>query len=437
MAVFNHMPIGEEGLQQVYSWIDSYVKNNSGIADKISLGRSENNKWDIPAVFVTNKTISADEKQNAIVTLARHGQERGTRVVGPEILNYLASDDASEIRDKQTVIVVPVANPEGFVLDKFNSSMYGITDLEKRIWGNLCAAYVPDMMIDYHSLGKSDGTKYDRGDMEVVIPTNTTRWGMDEQVHQYVANRMVEAAAAKGWPYEIHTLEDLSFYYFGDPAGTGRLPQRYLQEKVFLLHIQNHYEHYDSPEQTPSYSNYTNGPAYLKWHTLVFGIEVNYWAIKVEDGLAESGLAPVQALLNMGNTRFPWEKDAGYPVNILVGDFRISIRPSGKNPGERRISRAKIWEERANFDILKREILDDPKTTLAEVSYIGENVPLEFDLCLRMRQNLIKKVLVEDREVEFETFRDNCSTFLSIPITLKKPGLLKLQITHEPFHRHT
>ena len=436
MAVFKHMPMGEEGLRQVYSWIDSYVNDNREIAEKISLGRSADNKWDIPAVIVTNKSIPAEEKQNAIVTLARHGQERGARVIGAEILHYLASDDACEIRDGQTVIVVPVANPEGFVQDEFHSSMYGITDLERRIWGNLCSSYVPDMMIDYHSLGKSSGTKYDRGDMEVIIPANTTRWGMDEQVHQYVANGMAQAAAAQGWPYEIHTLEDLSFYYFGDPAGTGRLPQRYLQEKVFLLHIQNHYEHYDRPEHEMYYSNYTNGPAYLKWHTLVFGIETNHWAIEVDNGLAESGLVPVQALLHMGNTRFPWEKDIGYPANILVGDFRISIRPLGKNAGERRVSRENIWRERANFDILKREMVDDRKTTMAEVGYIGENLPLEFDLCLRMRQDRIEKVLVEDREVAFETFRDDCSTFLSIPVTLTKPGLLKIKVTHGPFSRH-
>ena len=433
MPVFNRMPMGESGLREVYSWVDSYVKDNQKIADRISLGKSEDNKWDIPAVIVTNKSIPGDKKQNAVVTLTRHGAERGTRVIGPEILNYLASDDASEIRDKQTVIVVPVANPLGFVLDEFHSSMHGITDLEKRVWGNLCSLYTPDMMMDYHSLGKSDGAKYDRGDMEVILPVNTTKWGMDEQIYQYVANKMAEATEAKGWPYEIHTLEDLSFYYFGEP--TGRLPQKYLQEKVFLLHIQNLLEHYDFPNKMPAYTNYTNGPAYYKWHTLVFGIETNHWAIKVEDGLAESGLAPCQSLLNMGNTRFPWEEDAGYPTNLLVGDFRISIRASGKNPGERRISREKIWKERANFDILKREMLEDPETTLAEVGYIGENVPLKFDLCLRMRQNLIKKITIEDREVEFETFKDNCSTFLSIPITLNKPGLLKLTIRHEPFKR--
>ena len=120
---------------------------------------------------------------------------------------------------------------------------------------------------------------------------------------------------------------------------------------------------------------------------------------------------------------------------LIWGDFRISLRASGKNPGDRRISREKIWNERANFDILKREMGEDSETTLAEVGYLGENVPLEFDLCLRMRQNQIKRVMVEGQEVGFETFRDDCSTFLSIPVTLRKPGLLQFEITHEPFKR--
>ena len=434
MPVFDHMPMGEEGLKEIYSWVDNFVRDNSKIADKMVIGKSEDGKWEVPAVVVTNKSVSDDEKQIAMITLARHGQERGARVVGPELLHYLAGDDAAGIRDKQTVIVVPIVNPIGVVLDKFHSTLYGITDHEKVLFGNLCSSYTPDMMIDYHSIGKSDATKYDRGDMEVIIPANSTRWGMDEQIYQYVADRMVEAAAAKGWPYEIHTLEDLSFYYFGE-ADTGRMPQRYLQEKVFLLHIQNAYERYDFPPPKTGYTNYTNGPAYTRWHTLVFGVETNHWSIKVEDGLAESGAVPCQALLNMGNNRFPWEKYPGYPTNILVGDFRISIRPSGKTPGERRISREKLWNERFHFDVLKREMLDDPEATLVEVGYLGENIPLTFDLCLRMRQDVIKKVLVEERELHFETFKDGCSTFVSIPISLKTAGKLKLRIIHAPYRR--
>jgi len=165
-------------------------------------------------------------------------------------------------------------------------------------------------------------------------------------------------------------------------------------------------------------------------------METNHWGIKPEDGLGESGMIPCKALLEMGNKGFPWEKDPGYPTNILCGDFRISIRPSGKNPGERRISREKIWNEKVNFDILKREMLEDPETTLAEVGYLGENVPLDFDLCLRMRQDVIKRVTIEGQEVEFETFKDDCSTFLSIPMSVKKAGLTKLKITHEPFKRN-
>lgn len=434
MPVFDHMPMGEEGLREVHAWIDNFVERHPQIAEKKVLGKSDDGKWDIPAVTITNKSIPDDDKQIAMATLLRHGQERGARIIGAEILTYLASDEAAETRNRQKIIVVPVANPEGFIRDEFNSTMYGITDMEKRIWGKLCEDDVPDMMIDYHSLGKSDATKYDRGDMEVIIPANSTKWGMDEQIYQQVANRMLEAAEAKGWPYEIHTLEDLSFYYFGDgPAA--RLPQRYLQEKVFLLHIQNAYEHYDAASHLPGYTNYTCGPAYMKWHTLVFGMETNHWSIKPEDGLGESGLLPCKALLDMGNNRFPWEKDPGYPTNLICGDFRISIRAAGNTPGARRDSRTKLWPERVNFDILKREMLENPETTLAEVGYLGENVPLDFALCLRMRQDIINSVKIDGRDAGFETFKDHCSTFLYIPMTVEKPGLQKLTISHEAFHK--
>ena len=431
MKPFDHMPMGEEGLREVYAWTKAYVEENREIADIIDLGPSEDRKWEIPAVVVTNKSIPAEEKQNALLTMGRHGKERGTRIVVPEVLNYLATADAAEIRGKQTVVVVPVANPEGFVLEQFHSTLHGITELERQVWGKLCSAYPPDMMFDYHSLGKSDGSKYDRGDMEVIIPANTTRWGMDEQIHQYVADKMVEAAAERGWPYEVHNLEDLSYYYFGEPRG--RFAHRYLQEKVFLLHIQNTNEGFEYPGAMDTYSNYTNGPAYLRWHTLVFGIEMNHRSIAVPDGLGDSGLVPCQALLQIGNTRLPWEKYVGYPTNLLVGDYRISVRATGRNPGELRVSREKIWAERASFDILNREMLESGEATVAEVGYAGDKAPLEFELCLRMRQKSIRKVTVEGKNSPFETFQDRCSTFVSVPMCVKKQGVLHVTIEHEAF----
>ena len=136
----------------------------------------------------------------------------------------------------------------------------------------------------------------------------------------------------------------------------------------------------------------------------------------------------------MGNERFSWEKDPGYPTNLICGDFRISIRALGDTPGERRISREKIWNERENFTLFERALVD-PETTLAKVGYMGNKLPLEFALCLRMREQVIKKVLIEDRETAFETFEDQCSTFLHIPISMEKEGELNLKIIHEPFQK--
>jgi len=426
MAVFNHIPMGEKGLKEVYQWLDDFVIKNESIAYKELIGKSPDN-WEIPAVFITNRNLSNDDKQIAIITLERHGQELGTRVVGPEIIHYLSSNDAKEIRDTQVVIVVPIVNPEGFILNEFHSSMTSLTKTERLVLGGLFKTYPPDMVIDFHSLGKVEGSKYDSGDMEAIIPANTTRWAMDEQIHQYVAQKMRNAAESAGWPYEIHTLEDLAAYYFGGTE-IGNMPWTYLQEKMYLLHMQDFHDNYDIPEES-AYTNYTCGPAYLKWHALVFGMETNHWALSQPGDIASSGMVPCSALLKMGSTRFSWEKDRGYPVNILHGDFRISIRPLGKNASERRSWRTRIWGERKNFSLPQRE-MPDQETTIARVRYFGTNLPIKFALCLRMRQSPINRITISGNEVKFESFEDICSTFVYIPIVMKKAGTIELTIKH-------
>jgi len=164
MAVFDHILMGEEGLKEIYQWLDNWAAQNRGMARKEVIGESPDH-WDIPAVFITNEDVPNDDKQIAVITLGRHGQEFGTRVVGPEIIRYLCSSDAEEIRETQVVIVVPVANPEGFVHNEFRSSMTSLTKTERLVLGELFKTFPPDMMMDFHSLGKSAGSKYDRGDM--------------------------------------------------------------------------------------------------------------------------------------------------------------------------------------------------------------------------------------------------------------------------------
>jgi hypothetical protein len=438
MAVFDHIPMGEKGLKEVYRWLDGFVEENERIARKEVLGKSPDG-WDIPAVFITSKDMPDDQKQIGVITAARHGQEFGARVVGPEILRFLASEEARKILDTQIVIVVPVVNPEGFVANEFCSSRTSLTKTERFTLGGLFRTYPPDMIIDYHSLGAENGSKFDTGDMEVILPANTTKWAMDEQIHLHVAQRMVDAAEEAGWPYEIHTLEDLATYYFG-ARELGNMPWTSLKEKMFLLHMQDFHDGYDIPDEaalnrvTPrsgqtSYTNYTCGPAYMKWHSLVFGMETNHGAIADAGHLAESGRVPCAALFKMGSSRFPWEKDTGYPVNILHGDFRVSIRPVGNNAAERRASRIRIWGERNRFNYPQREMID-LDTTLARVRYFGDDLPMEFALCLRMRQKNIHRVSTGGKGMDFEIFRDRCSTFVYIPIMMERAGILEVTIKH-------
>lgn len=438
MAVFDHIPMGETGLKEVYRWLDGFVAGNERIARKVLLGKSPD-QWEIPAILVTNRGVADDLKQIAVVTAARHGQEFGARVVAPEILRFLTGEEARNIRDTQIVIVVPVVNPEGFVSNEFCSSRTSLTRTERLILGGLFRAYPPDMIIDYHSLGAEAGSRVDVGDMEVILPANTTRWAMDEQIHLYVAQRMVDAAEEAGWPYEIHTMEDLAAYYFG-AREPGNMPWTALKEKMFLLHMQDSNDNYDIPEEAAmdtmtippgqiAYTNYTCGPAYMKWHSLVFGMETNHGAITDAGDVAESGMVPCAALLKMGSNRFTWEKDAGYPVNILHGDFRVSIRPVGNNAAERRASRIRIWGERNHFNYPQRE-MRDLDTTIARVRYFGDDFPMEFALCLRMRQNRIQSVSIGGKNMDFETFRDRCSTFVYMPIMMERAGVLEVTIKH-------
>ena len=40
MSVFDHIPMGEKGLREIYSWVDVFVKKNEKFAEKKVLGKS-------------------------------------------------------------------------------------------------------------------------------------------------------------------------------------------------------------------------------------------------------------------------------------------------------------------------------------------------------------------------------------------------------------
>jgi hypothetical protein len=55
---------------------------------------------------------------------------------------------------------------------------------------------------------------------------------------------------------------------------------------------------------------------------------------------------------------------------------------------------------------------------------------MDFALCLRMRQDDITCVSVDGKDIDFETFKDRCSTFAFIPLMMENAGVLEVTIKH-------
>ena len=102
--------------EKINNWIEKYENNYRTIASVERIGYSDEGR-DIKAVHVTNNSVPISDKEIALIIIGRHGDELGTRVVGPAVLEWLASEAAQKTRDRQHIIVVPVANPDVFSLD--------------------------------------------------------------------------------------------------------------------------------------------------------------------------------------------------------------------------------------------------------------------------------------------------------------------------------
>ncbi len=352
-------------LDEIYREAERLADGNPDIVRMESLGVSAEGR-DVKAVYVTDSSVPASEKEVAIVVCGRHGNELGTRVVGNALLRWLASAEGQETRRRQLVIVVPVANPDGCVREEFFAPGDGLSETEHNTIAELAWAYQPDAVVDVHSLGQ--------GDTEAIITANTSAAGEDVFIHRQIAATMAAAAAREGYPFVVHAV--------GLSGG---------------------------------YNNFFCGMCYEEFHSLAFGMEVNHCSLKPEEA-AESAVAAIRSLLGAGNTRWAWEPASGYPNRTLLGDSLTSIRAAGGDAAQRRDSRSTIWQSRASFAVPAREARDS-QTVRVVTEYSGGAVPCGFSLCCRVRGSLvIEKVRLNGGDVDAHTYSDDCSTYVCVDI---------------------
>jgi hypothetical protein len=371
-------------LEKIYEVVDRFVEENSEIAHMESVGRSDENR-DVMAVHVTDKSRPVAEKEVSLIVCGRHGNELGTRTVGLGLLEWLTSERASEIREKQQIIVVPVANPDGCARKEFHAPSDGLSRLEEGIVGKLAEPYKPDAVVDVHSLWYSE--------LEAVIDAHTENLGEDNMIHKRLTSRMVESAEREGYPFLSTDIRSI---------------------RRILRGLE--------------YNNFLCEAFYEKNHSLVFGLELSHLTLSPED-VKRSGVACISTLLEAGNERFPWEKASGYPNRILIGDLFTSIRAGGESADERRRSRSKIWQNREHFTKPRRKTIAGNVIKVVS-EYFGDELPVSFELICRIRGNpSIRRIVLNGEKIDkYYTFRDQCSTYVSASIHAEEKATYELSI---------
>jgi len=374
--------------------VERFAQTNADITQIETIGHTAEGRA-IRAVFVTNTDHPDQNKEIVLIVFGRHGDELGTRTVGLQLLEWLASPEARDVLINQQVIVVPVANPDGCATQTFGLPANRLSTLEKESIIKFGLSIVPDLVLDVHSVGKGK-YGYNWGGLEAVIIDETARSGEDPYILHTLADQMIQGAAQKGYPFLLHTAE---FY-------------RNLKNKAATL-------------TDGAFNNHVNQVFYDAFHSLTFGMEVNHFVLNPQEA-AESGVAAIAALLEAGNAVYPWEYYAGYPNRIIIGDFQASIRPRGETAAIRRSSRLEIWAQRHIFGSIApyRKMENDHSLDL-EFAFHGAR-PLQGGLTVGTRlrgQPRIKRIEANGTIPTYAAATDVCSTHLFIDFETIEPDI--------------
>lgn len=354
-------------LEEINDLIDHFISEYHEISKCEVMCLSEDGQ-EIKAVHVTDKDVPLEEKEIIMIVCGRHGNERGTRVVGPALLDWLRTDEARKTLASQHIIVVPVVNPDGCVKEEFHAPDDRLSNEEESTIATLARKFIPDAVMDVHSWGGIlDG--------EGVIMGNTGDHAEDHFIYHTLAQKMNDDACLRGYPFRLKAAK--------------RVPGQY--------------------------NNFFSGMCYNEYHSLAFGMEVNHESLTSQEA-AESGLAILRSLILTGNTKHSFEQFPGYPNRIIKGDFATSIRACGNNPGQRRSSRKELWRNRDHFTRPDRKFYKGDRIVV-RTEYSGEPLASPFSLVCRVRKKVdVRKVTLNGVLVDPLKFTDECSTYYSVEI---------------------
>jgi zinc carboxypeptidase len=381
---FNDYPSYTELREQ----LESMVRQNDSVAWAETIGRSTEGR-EIRAIHVTNREVPIEEKEISLVICGRHGDELGTRVVGPFLLEWLCSAKAESLLMHQHVILVPIANPDGCANVSFGLPRDRLSKMEQQTILRIAGELVPDVVIDVHSLGK-EKYGYHWGGLQAVVIDHKAASGEDQFIIQNMASQVIQTACDQGYHYLLH---DVGFY-------------QNLGQRIKAV-------------SSSGYNDHFSKACYNAFHSLTFGVEVNHFFYTPDD-TGQSGKRIIRALLLTGNRHYPWEYYAGFPNRLLGGDFLASIRARGITAGERRRSRQEIWQNIDGFVKYQAPYRKTPSKHAIEIicKYSGsQKIAQGFTLCFCLaRQSKIKKIQLNAEAVDYQVKEASCCKHVFVDV---------------------
>jgi hypothetical protein len=320
--------------------LERLVRENSRVLRFETIGTTAAGK-EVLAVHAAREDLPLEEKEVVFIVCGRHGDELGTRVVGPALLHWLLSAEAAPVLAKQHLVVVPVANPDGCEKGVFGLPPDRLSSLEEETVLRLADLYIPDLIIDVHSVGR-EKRGLDWGGLQAVVIDAAGEAGEDRQITFKMALEAIDAACARG--------------------------------EFFLLHDVAHYRRRAAraaagAATAAAFNHHLNGACYKRFHALNFGLEVNHF-VRTPDEAARSGAVVIQSLLYQGSRRFAGERHIGYPNRLLKGDYLAALRAAGETAGERRRARRNLWPGTEEWEIARE--MPDAETIQIHVRYSGK-----------------------------------------------------------------
>ena len=298
---------------------------------------------------VTDPKVPMENKQVALVTALHGGPERSGTTSTLAFAEWILSNDreAVETRKKQLVLIIPIINPYSyFITDRFGNSnkldpytgggasnwdfqtlTYKKADQAPELVAflNVVDKYRPDVNLDMHGTGLQEYT-----DSQVVANKHLSYRGqiMFESTGLAYSNsslrpsdwrvmeKMVAAGKEAGFPTDRGEADAQQMQWI---PGTSPMEGQFWRGR-------------------PQF--YSAQYGYLKYHTLVSCLEIAWEA---------SGVARAKGMMRIGNSVWPGEKSAGYPVDKVHAFIGKYVTSWGKTASQRRNSRIDIWQKHAAF----------------------------------------------------------------------------------------